>query len=131
MESGILFMLIVSFIGLINTIYLSIHKMNNTPVKCIFFPQESCDKVTTSSYSKTIGIPNPYLGFGMFVCIILSLILYTQGLTTLTPTLFFINFGFLFSLYFLYIQAYVIKAFCTWCVLSALIFVTLFILQFI
>ena len=30
--------------------------------------------------------------------------------------------GFLFSMYFTYVQAFVLRAFCTWCVVSALNF---------
>jgi uncharacterized membrane protein len=34
--------------------------------------------------------------------------------------------GFLFSVYFTHAQAFVFKAFCTWCVLSAINFTVLF-----
>jgi len=33
--------------------------------------------------------------------------------------------GFLFSLYFLYVQAFVLRAFCTWCVVSVINFVVM------
>lgn len=38
--------------------------------------------------------------------------------------------GFLFSMYFTYIQGFVLKAFCTWCVISAINFVVMFIASF-
>ena len=44
--------------------------------------------------------------------------LYANYVTFLSPQ----PFGFIFSLYFTYVQAFVLRAFCTWCVISALNF---------
>lgn len=123
-------MIIITLIGLINTIYLSYNTMQGTPVKCLFFPQEWCDRVTQSRFSKTMGIPNAYLGLAVLSVILILLLLHTKGNMPASYPRFFILFGFLFSLYFFYIQAFVLKAFCTWCVLSALVFMLLFLLQF-
>jgi uncharacterized membrane protein len=117
-------------LGIINTIYLSYHVIKGTPVYCLFLPPEWCEKVQHSKYSKTFGIPNPYLGLGMLSVILVLLLLYSQGTLSLVPAMGLISFGFLFSLYFLYIQLFIIRAFCTWCVVSAIIFSALFILQF-
>lgn len=83
-----------------------------------------------SQYSKTMGIKNPYLGLGMLLAILTLLLLANQNIIPLWPAMALISFGFLFSMYFLYIQAFVIKAFCTWCVVSAMVFAGLFITQF-
>jgi len=123
---SLLLLQLVALIGLLNTLYLVYHKLRGTPVYCLGFPDEWCAKVTQSPQSKTLGIPNPYLGFGMLAAILVLLELFGNGTLPFWPAFSLITFGFLFSLYFVYVQAAVIKAFCTWCVLSALVFVTLF-----
>jgi uncharacterized membrane protein len=130
MENAYLILVSIAVLGLINTIYLSFHSLNGSKVKCIGFPQEWCDKVTGSKYSKTFGIPNPFLGFGMLLTILVLLFFYNVGTVSIYPAVALISFGFLFSLYFLYLQAFVIKAFCTWCVVSAIVFTLLFSFQF-
>jgi uncharacterized membrane protein len=121
----------VTVAGIINTIYLTYHSLKGTIVYCLGFPDEWCEKVQRSKYSKTLGIPNPFLGLGMLVAILVLTIFYINGSISLLPVNILVSFGFLFSLYFFYLQAAVIKAFCTWCVVSALVFTILFILQFI
>jgi uncharacterized membrane protein len=130
MGDAYLLLVSITLLGLTNTIYLSFHSLNGTKVKCVGFPQHWCDKVTSSKYSRTFGIPNPFLGFGMLSTILVLLFFYNVGTVSIYPALALISFGFLFSLYFLYLQAFVIKAFCTWCVVSALVFSLLFVFQF-
>ncbi len=118
---------IFSVLGLVDTIYLSYHAITKTDVHCLFFPVEWCKKVQYSSYSKTFGIPNPYLGLMMYLAIIFFSILFTNGLAPFWFVTTIVTVGFLFSAYFTYIQAFVLKAFCTWCVVSAINFLIMFI----
>lgn len=121
----------ITVLGIINTIYLTYHSIKGTMVYCLGFPDEWCEKVQKSKYSRTLGIPNPYLGLGMLLTILVLVILYSQGTLSLVPVNILVAFGFLFSLYFLYIQAAVLRAYCTWCVVSALVFSLLFIVQWL
>ena len=123
--------IIITVLGIINTIYLTYHSLRGTMVYCLGFPDEWCEKVQKSKYSKTFGIPNPYLGLGVLLTILVLVVLYSQGTLPLLPVNIVVTFGFLFSLYFLYIQAAVIRAYCTWCVVSAIVFTLLFILQWL
>ena len=118
---------VFSLIGLIDTIYLSYHAITKTDVACWFFPKEWCQKVQYSKFSRTFGIPNAFLGFFMYV-LLLFLLLNPFAIALpgwLIP--FIISFGFAFSMYFTFIQAFVLKAFCTWCVVSAINFTVMFI----
>lgn len=117
---------IIAIIGLLNTLYLIYHKVKGTNVLCLGFPEEWCKKVTQSPQSKTFGIPNPYLGFAMLAAILVLLRFYEIDALPFWPAFLLITFGFLFSIYFIYVQAVKIKAFCTWCVLSAVVFLFLF-----
>lgn len=64
----------------------------------------------------------------MYSAILILGLLYSQNLVAFTPIAIVIAIGFLFSLYFTCIQAFVLRAFCTWCVVSAVEFVILAIL---
>ncbi len=118
---------IFSGIGILDTIYLSYHAIKKTPVACWFFPKEWCLKVQQSPQSKMFGIPNAFLGFGMYSAIIFFTLLFINGFIPFWPINAIIAFGFLFSIYFTYVQAFVLKAFCTWCVVSAINFIVLFV----
>ena len=105
-------------VGVLDTLYLIYHKLKGTDVACLFFPKEWCHKVQHSPQSKTFGIPNSYAGLGMYLVILLLTFFYVSGSVPFWPIQAIVTFGFLFSLYFLYVQAFVLRAFCTWCVVS-------------
>ena len=113
-------------IGVLDTLYLIYHKLKGTDVACVFFPKEWCHTVQHSSYSKTFGIPNSVAGFCMYVAILVLTYLYAMGSIAFWPIYAIVTFGFLFSLYFMYIQGFVLRAFCTWCVLSFINFTVMF-----
>lgn len=118
---------IFGFIGVLDTLYLIYHKIRGTDVACPFFPKEWCYKVQHSPQSKTFGIPNSVLGFLMYIIIIVLTALFAGGSILLWPIQAVVTFGFLFSMYFLYIQGFILKAFCTWCVVSAINFTVMMI----
>lgn len=110
-------------IGVADTLYLIYHKLKGTDVACPFFPKEWCRKVQYSKQSRTFGIPNSYLGFLMYAVILILAFGYSQGwAVSFWWIQLIIGFGFLFSIYFTFVQAFILRAFCTWCVLSAINF---------
>lgn len=130
MDTAPLLVYIFSAIGLVDTSYLIYHMLNKSDVACWFFPPEWCHKVQHAPQSKTFGVPNPVLGFLMYVVLLVLTYLALQGTVSFWWVRGVITFGFLFSMYFTYVQAFVLKAFCTWCVVSALNFTVLFIASF-
>lgn len=107
-------------IGLLDTLYLIWHKIRGTEVACIGFPKAWCSKVQHAPQSKMFGIPNSVLGFLMYAAIFL-LVMLNPALPVLSAgavVTLLVFVGFLFSLYFMYVQAFVLRAFCTWCVVS-------------
>lgn len=125
MSLNLTLILVFSAIGILDTLYLSYHSFTKTPAKCLFFPQEWCRKVQQSKYSRLFIIPNSYLGLSLYSAIFILTLLVSKGMLSFAPVAALIGFGFLFSLLFMYLQAFVIKAFCTWCVLSAIDFIVL------
>ena len=113
-------------VGVADTLYLIYHKLKGTDVACPFFPKEWCRTVQHSSYSVTMGIPNSMAGFGMYVVILALTYLYARDSVSFWPIQAIVTFGFLFSMYFTYVQAFILRAFCTWCVVSAINFTVMF-----
>lgn len=122
---------IFSFIGVLDTLYLSYHTLTKTDVACWFFPKEWCRKVQYSKQSRMFfGIPNSFLGLGMYLTLLILTYSYQGGNLAFWPIQAVILVGLLFSSYFIYVQAFVLKAFCTWCVVSAVNFVVMFLAAF-
>jgi len=113
---------VFGLIGVGDTLYLIYHKVMGTDVACPFFPKEWCRKVQYSPQSITFGIPNSIAGFGMYVAILVLTWLFAEESIAFWPIQAIVTFGFLFSMYFTYVQAFVLRAFCTWCVISAINF---------
>lgn len=124
-------LLVFSSIGILDTLYLIYHKVRGTDVACPFFPKEWCHKVQHAPQSKTFGIPNSVAGFFMYLAILALSLMLLNGSVSLVPIQVIVAIGFLFSLYFIYVQGFVLRAFCTWCVVSAINFTVLAIATFL
>lgn len=115
-----LFAAVVALIGLGDAIYLSIHHLTGEQVPCSVVA--GCEMVLTSSYATLAGVPLAVFGAAAyFVAFSLAILAafgnrrawFFFGLQTALMSLF--------TLWLLYLQAFVIKAFCQFCLLSALV----------
>lgn len=131
MTTDLWILLIFSGIGVIDTLYLIYHKVAGTDVACPFFPKAWCRKVQHAPQSKMFGIPNSLLGFLMYTALLILTLFYIQGKGPFWPIQAIVGVGFLFSMYFVYIQAFVLRAFCTWCVVSAINFTVMAVALFV
>jgi uncharacterized membrane protein len=79
--------------------------------------QTGCYAVNTSQYEKTLGIKNGYIGLVVFsiLAIITSLHIRNPSKSKKRIIITGIILGTLFALYFLYIQFFVLKAICKYC----------------
>ena len=119
--------LILSVIGFLISVYLTY--LHYTEGQSAFCSQGSdCDVVRQSSYSAILGIPVALLGAVGYALIIwfnyVSLARSTRWVLLYTISLA----GFLFSAYITYLEIFVIKAICPYCVVSALIMTVIFIM---
>lgn len=117
MQSTLNIIKVFAAIGVLDTLYLIYHKVKGTDVACIGFPKEWCRRVQYSKQSSTFGIPNSVAGFVMYALILLLAVLAGPTLPA-WPLQFLVLFGFAFSLYFMFVQIVVLRALCTWCVIS-------------
>jgi len=126
-------MLWTSLIGLFASVYLTITYLTGAPIACGIV--HGCDIVRASKWAYSFGIPRPLLGVAFYLAIIFLLVirvyapkhrpLFWTSLTILAASVGFLESGFL-----TFLQWYEIKAYCLWCLMSAVAATLLFILCF-
>lgn len=96
-----------------------------------------CDTVKNSIYSHFAGIPLPAIGLVAYLCLLLLLAGQNQATVSQrggTPYIALAVFGLsltgvLYSAYLTYLELFIIVAICRWCVGSAIIMLTIFLLS--
>ena len=111
---------LVSLVGLGDAIYLTIEHLSGRSVRCTI--TSGCSEVLSSEYATVRGIPLAMIGaaayFTVFSLAILAAYSYGWAAKLLTVI---VSLMFLTTLWLLYLQAFVIKHFCQFCLLSALV----------
>ena len=111
---------IVSLLGLADAIYLTVQHVTGQSVRCTIV--SGCSEVLSSSYAVVAGQPLALIGaaayFSVFSLATLAAFGYRVAGTLMTVLVLLM---FLFSLWLIYLQAFVIGAFCQFCLLSAAI----------
>ena len=118
---------LVALVGLADAGYLTIKHLTDEPVPCTIV--SGCETVLTSQYAEIGDIPLAAFGaIAYFIAFALA-ILAAFGNRTMW-TLFGVQVGLMsiFTIWLLYLQAYVIGAFCQFCLLSAVTTFTMLIL---
>ena len=121
---------IVSLIGLGDAIYLTIQDITGESLRCTII--SGCSEVLSSKYAHVGPIPLAAIGaFAYFVFFSLA-VLAAFGYGFVRPLLLIIvSFMFLATLWLLYLQGFVIRHFCQYCLLSAAVTTTLTVLVII
>lgn len=111
---------LLSLLGLADALYLTIEHVTGQSVKCTII--SGCSEVLSSPYAVVAGIPLAALGaaayFTVFSLATLAAFGYRAAGTLLTPliaAMFFV------SIWLIYLQAFVIREFCQYCLFSAAI----------
>src|SRR5918999_472281 len=115
---------LLSLLGLADALYLTVEHVTGQSVRCTII--SGCSEVLSSRYAVIAGIPLAVIGaiayFTVFSLATLAAFGYRIAGTLLTPlviAMFFV------SLWLIYLQAFVIREFCQYCLLSAAITVAL------
>ncbi len=124
-------MLVTIFIALLVSVYLSYVKATDVEMVCVAGSSFDCGTVQNSVYAEIFGVPIAWLGLAWNLLIMGLLLFEKRGefLQTYAITLTFgaITFGFLYSVYLVYLQAFVIEAFCQWCLIHEALYTVLMI----
>lgn len=115
---------LVALIGLIDSVYLTVHHLTAEPVPCSII--SGCETVLTSSYAEIAGIPLAAFGAAAYFAAFSLALLAAFG-NRFTWTLFGVQTIIMavFTGWLIYLQAAVIGAFCQFCLLSAVTSLTL------
>lgn len=113
---------VLALIGICEAIYLAYCRSKNRIPVCII--GDKCGSIWESPYSRTFGVPNEILGI-IFYSIVAN-IEWVIFLGNISPLVLageyaVILSGFIMSCYFLYLEWRIIRAWCFWCTLSAVI----------
>ena len=111
---------LLSLLGLADALYLTVEHVTGQSVKCTII--SGCSEVLSSSYAVVAGVPLAAIGaaayFSVFSLAVLAAFGYRIATTLLRPL---VAAMFLVSLWLVYLQAFVIREFCQYCLLSATI----------
>lgn len=125
----IILIAVISFLGFLDASYLAAKYYLGGPIPCAIL--DGCDTVTTSKYSAIAGVPVALMGAIYYLIIFVLAISYLESKKD--KLAFFISrfaiIGFLASLWFVYLQVFVLKALCLYCLFSALTSTALFVIS--
>ena len=121
----------LALVGFTDSAFLLAKRVSGAPIPC--FITSGCDTVSKSPYSVLFGVPLAAWGVLFYLGIGFLALLYMDTKNLLIAKLIPIatTLGFLSSAYFIYVQKFLIKAFCIYCILSATISTILFALGII
>lgn len=126
----IVYSLILSFLGFIVATYLSVIHFKNAIPPCHI--TSNCEKVLTSEFASIGPIPLALFGSFFYLALIILCILILTHYKKIFLDLFYVAsvVGFGVSIILLLIQAYVINAFCQYCLTSEAISTGIVVLAF-
>ena len=123
-----------SLIGLFISWFIY-HRKNHTKEKLVCYLSNDCNKVVYSEYNSVLGVPLEILGVAYYLFLSLMVIATHLGSFTLFGFMIFdivllLSTGaFVFSLFLIYIQAFVIRDWCEYCLISAAMAVIIFFIE--
>ncbi len=125
--------IVLCIIGIGVAAYLASAKLADTELVCAETASLDCNAVQSSAYSEIAGVPISVLGLGAYATFLVLLLLENsiQIITDYGRMIMFgmALFGVLYSGYLTYIEAYVLEKWCQYCIVSALLMVSLFLIS--
>lgn len=119
-------LIVLAFLGLIDSAYLYWHHLRKKPLACPI-DNHDCNAVVESKWGKLFGFKNEVLGIFYYVFVIVLAFLLFYGTEKLIYFLTIISLGALaFSFYLFYVQAKILRNYCFYCLISALINLLIF-----
>jgi uncharacterized membrane protein len=118
----------VALLGFADATYLTIEHYQGVIPPCSVV--SGCETVLTSQYSVIAGVPVSLLGALFYLAILVGVFAYLESkkTTAFKWAMLLTVFGLLFSLWFIYVQAVILGAWCLYCIGSALTSTILFVI---
>ena len=126
-------MLVLTVVGLLVAVYMTIYKWTNNNSMCL--GSGDCSTVNASPYSEIYGIPVALVGVGGYAAILFLLLMESRNdFVRQNGTLFVFGLsltGFIFTVYLVYVEFAVLNAVCPFCLTSQIVMTIIFILSII
>lgn len=103
-------LIVLTLLGVSLSTYLVYYRFTTNPLMCGF---GNCDIVQTSKYSVFLGVPIAVWGLLYYGTLLIALL---KKMDLITKVL--IIWGITYSSYLTYLELFVIKAICGWCIVS-------------
>lgn len=122
---------VLSLFGVLMALYVLQSFLRHAPIVCL---NSGCELVRTNPASYLWGVPVPAVGLVGYLLLAMLAFLRTMTYEPRTKNLLLkimlgtATFGVLFVSWFTYTELFVIRAICTWCAVSAVNMVVIFIL---
>ena len=114
------YLIILSLIGFLVSYYIFYSKKYHKPLYC--FSKAECDAVVRSKYGKTFRVENTIPGMIYYILIFAYGFLLNRNVFIALPVYYFIVgisiASVLFSLYLAYVQKFILKKWCIYCIVS-------------
>jgi uncharacterized membrane protein len=119
---------VIAVAGLLVSGYLFVTYVTGAPIVCN--TDHGCEIVRGSIYSSFFGIPTPAFGLLFYALLAIGALLWTPSYARLLrlPLALLTGIGVATSAYLTYLEAFVVEAWCSWCVVSAILTIAAFIL---
>ena len=118
-KSAVVMVLLLGLVGFADAVYLTVKHYVGGPVPCAIV--KGCDTVLTSRYAILWGWPVSLYGAIFYLVVVVGVIGYLDN-----KKIFWLNWlrslavaGFLVTLWLVYVQAFLLKDFCLYCLISA------------
>lgn len=110
---------VLALVGLLDSLYLTAEHLSGRSVRCVVV--SGCDAVLSSGYATVFGnVPLAAAGAAAyFLAFSLATLAAFNYRGARLPLAILVALMFLFTLWLLYVQAFVLSAFCTYCLISA------------
>ena len=128
-------LLVIALLGFADAAFLTVEHYRGVVPPCT---TAGCDLVLTSQYSTLFGVPTSLLGALYYLAILVAAFIFLEAkhiggateshhFSILKWALIATVLGFLMSLWFIYLQVFIIHSYCLYCLGSALTSTVLFI----
>ena len=119
--------IVFAFLGFLDATYLTVEHFSGSIPPCSLVT--GCETVLTSSYSVWRGIPVSLFGALYYMTVFLVAFIWRENSLRFLAGISL--FGLAASLWFLYVQAFILHAYCLYCLFSAASSISIFIMIFV
>lgn len=120
--------IVLSFLGMLDVGYLAYKHVQKKPLVCPI--NHNCSEVTESKWSNMFGVRNEYMGMAYYGSLFVGGVASFLYPTHHVPIYLFLFcatvLGVIYSVFLVSLQAFVIKNYCFYCMISALLSLLLF-----